>query len=256
MTDQNQRHIRVAGAFNLRDLGGYAIAGGGRTRWRSFLRSDGLHDLTPADIEILTGYGLATVIDLRSEAELAWQASAFASHESVAYHHIPLFDGLAPLKEFASSGERLDLAHRYMSAAETCRERLVEIAGTMASAPGGAILFNCTVGKDRTGVVAAMLLSLAGASEDDIVADYALTATCAAPLIQRLRSAGIMRGLSEEAIDVLLGAEAATMRTLLRHMDEQYGGFRNYLLGDGADENFLAPLLERLVERDSQTGPA
>lgn len=238
------RHITLDGAYNVRDLGGYRTASGGETRWQTFLRADALHELSPADIETLLGLGLSAVIDLRSEAEIARQPSRLADHDAIVYHHISLFDGLAPVDAFMADGERFSLSARYIDAVERCRPALAQVAHAIADAPDGVVLFNCTAGKDRTGIVAAMLLSVAGVEVGDIAADYALTATIAAPLMERLRLQAMARGLDEATSGMLLSSEDAAMRAFLRHVDDRYGGFRQYL-----SESGLAPAIARIEQR-------
>ncbi|RST86865.1 tyrosine-protein phosphatase [Aquibium carbonis] len=246
MSGTFERHIRLQGAFNVRDLGGYARAGGGTTRWRSVLRADGLQGLTPADVATLLDLGLVTVIDLRSHVELARDPSAFAKHAHVDYRHIPLFDSLAPVDQLLASSASFGLAERYASAADLCGPALGRVATTVAEAGDGVVLFNCTAGKDRTGIVAAMLLSLAGVADDEIVADYALTATVGAVLMDRLRQAAKARGLSETAAATLLGSEPDTMRAFLRHVAGRHGGFAAYLAGTGLSPDMLDRLVRRL----------
>ena len=245
MSGTFERHIRLQGAFNVRDLGGYALADGGTTRWRSVLRADGLQGLTDTDVAMLLDLGLVTVVDLRSDVELARDPSAFARHAKVDYRHIPLFDSLAPVDQLFASSAGFGLAERYVSAADNCGPALGRVATTVAEAGEGVVLFNCTAGKDRTGIVAAMLLSLAGVADDDIVADYALTATIGAALMDRLRQAALRRGLSETAAATLLGSEPDTMRAFLGHVTGRHGGFSAYLAGAGVSP----PVVDRLVRR-------
>jgi len=247
MTGTFERHIRLDGAFNVRDLGGYALPGGGTTRWRSVLRADGLHDLTESDVGTLLDLGLATVVDLRSDLELERHPSAFARHGAVDYRHIPLFDSLAPVDTLLSSQPSYSLAERYVSAAGVCGPALARIATAIAEAQGGAVLFNCTAGKDRTGIVAAMMLGLAGVAEEDIVQDYALTGRIAAPLMDRLRAAACRRGLSEAAAAILLSSEAQTMQAFLGHVTDRHGGFASYLSRAGVADRHLDLLVGRLV---------
>lgn len=242
-----ERHIRLQGAFNVRDLGGYARSEGGTTRWRSVLRADGLQGLTGTDVAMLLDLGLVTVIDLRSNMELDRDPSAFARHASVDYRHIPLFDSLAPVDRMFASSAGFGLAERYANAADICAPALGRVATTVAEAGEGVVLFNCTAGKDRTGIVAAMLLSLAGVGDDDIVADYALTASIAAPLMDRLRQAALLRGLSETAAATLLGSEPATMEAFLRHVADRHRGFAAYLADAGVSAGHLDRLTRRLV---------
>lgn len=246
MSSFYERHIRLSGAHNVRDLGGYETAAGGMTRWRSFLRADALHDLTAEDVEALLVLGLGTVIDLRSDAEIARQPSAFAGHETVSYHHIPLFDNLAPVDAMMLEKDAFDLSSRYVDAADRCRPAIARVATTIATAGTGMVLFNCTAGKDRTGIVAAMLLSLAGVDSERIAADYALTASLAGALMERLKTHAMARGLDEVVSSRLLSSEPAAMLTFLRHMEERYGGFQNYL-ADGTTETDIVHLIEKRI---------
>lgn len=240
------RHIALQGAFNVRDLGGYKTASGGDTPWRAFLRADALHQLTPADVGTLLEMGLSTVIDLRSAAEIAREPSSFARHDTVAYSHVSLFDGLAPVDAFMMLTGSLSLSARYIDAVETCRPALVEVVRIIADAPEGLVLFNCTAGKDRTGIVAAALLSIAGVSNDDIAADYALTAKIAGPLMQRLKAAAIARGLEEAAANRLLSSERSAMEAFLKHIDDRYAGFGNYFDAAPGSHDYIRRLERRL----------
>lgn len=242
----HERHIRLDGAHNVRDLGGYATASGGMVPWRTFLRADALHELSPADIEALLALGLSTVIDLRSDAELAQQPSTFAAREGVRYHHISLFDGLAPADAMLASSESFDLGVRYIAAIDTCRPALLKVAEAIAEADDGVVLFNCTAGKDRTGIVAALLLSLAGVSAEDIAEDYGLTATIGAVLITKLRARVLSRGLDEAQTSILLSSEPAAMRAFLRHVEQKHGGFRRYLLGTDVESPSVLAIEKRL----------
>jgi protein-tyrosine phosphatase len=246
MTSFYERHIRLSGAHNVRDLGGYETAAGGTTRWRSFLRADALHALSPDDIDVLLRLGLRTVIDLRGDVEIARQPSVFAGHDGVNYHHIPLFDDLAPVDAMMLQKEGFDLAIRYVDAAEKCRPAIVKVVEAIANADEGIVLFNCTAGKDRTGIVAAMLLSLAGVDSERIAADYALTASIAGALMEKLKTHAMARGLDEMVSSRLLSSEPAAMLTFLRHMEERYGGFQNYL-ADGTAETDIIHLIEKRI---------
>lgn len=249
MTTQYERHIRLEGAHNVRDLGGYATAGGATTRWRSLLRADALHELTAADIDTLLETGVRTVIDLRSDVEIAREPSALAGRDDIRYVHIPLFDALAPVDAAMTATGRFELAARYVDAIENCRPAILKVAAAIADADDGVILFNCTAGKDRTGIIAAMLLALAGVDVEDIATDYALTQELAADFLGRLKLRAIERGLDEGSATRLLGSERATMLALLGHLGERHGSFRDYLAGQG-DTPRLALIEKRLISAE------
>lgn len=249
MSHAQDRLIRLAGAHNVRDLGGYPTASGATTRWRAFLRGDALHELNAEDVEALLGLGLRTVIDLRNDVEIARQPSVFASEERVRYHHIPIFDGLAPADAMLRDSAGGDLSERYIAAAEACGPAIARVARTIAQADEGVVLFNCTAGKDRTGIVAAMILSLAGVSAEEIARDYAMTSAVAANLMRKLRENALARGVEEAVAARLLASEPASMLAFLRHIEERHGGFRAYLeTRAGAEE---AAIIERRILADA-----
>jgi protein-tyrosine phosphatase len=247
MSAEPHRHIRLTGAFNVRDLGGYRTAAGGITRWRSLLRADALHELDAEDVEALIAMGLGTVVDLRSDAELRRQPSRLAADARIDYRHIPLFDGLAPVEAMVDANGGFDMALRYRTAADSCAPALARVATSIADAGDEIVLFNCSAGKDRTGIVAAMLLSLAGVGGDDVAADYALTQVLAAPLMDRLWAQAVARGLAEGVARQLLSSEPATIKALLNHVEDRHGGFAAYLAAAGLDSGRLGRISARLA---------
>lgn len=240
------RHIALQGAFNVRDLGGYKTASGGVTPWGTFLRADALHELTQADVETLLEMGLSTVIDLRSDLEIAREPSRFAAHDQVSYNHIGLFDGLAPFDAFIKPTSGLSLSARYIGAMETCRQAMGNVARTIAHAPEGTVLFNCTAGKDRTGIVAAMLLSIAGVSNEDIAHDYALTTEIAGPLMNRLKMSAIERGLEEDVANRLFSSDKTEMDAFLHHVESRYSGFVNYFDAEPIGPEYIRLIKQRM----------
>ncbi len=245
-----QRHLRLSGAYNVRDLGGYRIAGGGQTQCDRVLRADGLHRLDASDVDDLVGRGLCTVIDLRRPSELAEAPNPFARHDRVAYHHVSLFDRLAPLEMVGSDNLLLDL---YKLAFRERRQEFAAVMGIIADAPEGAVLFHCAAGKDRTGLVAAILLGLAGVAPEDIVADYALTGPLIAPLLEGFVDHARARGLDVAGFRRLLTCEPETMAATLAELDDMHGGVAGYLGSIGLSDNTIARLRSRLTA-PSQTG--
>ena len=157
----------------MRDLGGYPLRGGGMTARGAFLRSDATGELSPLDIAKLRSMGLSLVIDLRGPGEIVAAPSRLLGLEGVRYSSRPLLDGIQ------SSGFAGDLpatlAELYISILDGGKARLRSVFEELSSADG-LRLFHCSAGKDRTGVVAMLLLELAGAVDEAIVADYASSA--------------------------------------------------------------------------------
>lgn len=240
------RLIALQGAHNVRDLGGYATADGGLTRWRSILRGDALHGLSPADMDDLLRHGLTTVIDLRNAHEIAAEANPFVGHAHVRYHNTPVFSALAPVEMMASASENFDMGDRYCSAIDTCQPAIAEVLTIIADAPAGIILFHCSAGKDRTGVIAALLLANAGVDEVTIIEDYALTGTISGPLIGKLRERALGRGTPAALLDIVLASEPHSMRRALDHIRANYGTVADYLERLGFDAAGRERLKDRL----------
>ncbi|KQN75168.1 tyrosine-protein phosphatase [Devosia sp. Leaf64] len=236
------RHLPIPGTHNVRDLGGYATAAGS-TRFRRILRADALHKLDETGIGNLVDTGVKTVIDLRHTDELAHQPNPFATHDTVAYHNVSLLDGLAP--DLMSEGDLL--LELYRLTLQSRQAAIAEILTLIAAAPEGVVLFHCTAGKDRTGIIAALLLGLVGVEPDDIVADYAQTADLIAPIIAEITAGAVARGADPDSFRRLLASEPETMAATLAFIDAEYGSVERYLELIGLEATTIERLRQRLL---------
>lgn len=236
------RHWPLPDTHNIRDLGGYARSSGGTTQWRRLLRGEALHPLRDDSVARLLDDGLTLVIDLRGPHETSVMPHPFREHATVGYRNIVLFDALAPI---AMSETPFDMARRYCDALDKCGAQLAEVLRAIITAPQGIVLFHCTAGKDRTGIIAALLLLVAGVNRTDIVADYALTAA-ADGLIGQLRERALSAGGRPEHVERVLASDAATMQAMLDHLETAHGGIDAYLAGIGLSQSEVALLANRL----------
>lgn len=238
----SSRHLPIPGTHNVRDLGGYATATG-PTQFRRLLRADALHRLDETGVATLVDTGVTTVIDLRHSDELAHQPNPFTGHGTVRYHNISLLDGLAP--NLMSEGDQL--LELYQLALSQRQGAIAEVLTRIADAPAGTVLFHCTAGKDRTGIIAALLLSVAGVEASDIVDDYAQTAALIAPIVADIIAGAAARGTDPESFKRLLASDPATMVATLAFIETEFGSVPAYLALIGLGEATVARLRNRLL---------
>jgi len=242
MQPEQTRHLPIAGTYNIRDLGGYATTTG-QTQWRRMLRADALHRLDADGIAAVIATGVTTVIDLRHADELAHQPNPLAKAPGVAYHNVPLFDGLAP----NIMGEGDVLLALYKMALVERQSTLAKVLRIIANAPPGAVLFHCTAGKDRTGLVALLLLAIAGVEAGLIVEDYSLTAALIAPMVEEMTAGAVARGADPAGFARLLASDPETMTATIAFIEEEFGSMPAYLASLGLDAETIEDLRNRLV---------
>jgi protein tyrosine/serine phosphatase len=240
-----QRQISLEGCLNFRDLGGYPTASGGRVRWRRVFRSDALHGVTPNDVACLRAIGITAVIDLRSTAELRADGDGPLQREGIAHHHVPLFDGKTvwPVERPAT----VTLSDRYWLLAEYAKDKIATVLSKLAASAGPAV-YHCAAGKDRTGVVSAVLLGVLDVPDEVIVADYVATRENLDAIVAKLQTMESYKAVLSALPEDTLHAEAETMIALLERIRTEYGGMRAYAQAAGVTPDALETLRCRLVE--------
>jgi protein-tyrosine phosphatase len=237
------RDLMLRGIFNLRDLGGHATLGGRRVRSGRVFRSDALHRMEDEDAAKLARLGIRKIFDLRSDAEVLRDVSvAVAGAERI---HVPLVTTTLSPFDPEIDWRRIDLRERYveMLAVGGAAIRAVLQAAT-DDAP---ILFHCTAGKDRTGVVAAVLLRALEVPDARIVEDYACSEANLRLLLGGLREELTRRGMTAEAIDYLTSSPPHRMRRTLVELDRRWGSTEAYLRWIGIDDASLERLRVNLL---------
>lgn len=215
--------LPLKNAYNVRDLGGYACSDGGMTCWRRIIRGDDLPSLDAGDIQFLLDYGVRTVIDLRSPLECEEHPDPFRSISEVHYVYQPLGqDVVDDVNRVVADYPGMALERFYRSILENCGDSLRVIFETIARAQEGAVLFHCKIGKDRTGVVAALLLAAVGVSTEDIIANYMVS-------FEYLQRSPFFHDALKQYSPELLYSPAKTMRALMAIIEREYGGVETYL---------------------------
>lgn len=244
------RDIALVDTFNLRDLGGYATEDGRTVRWRRLFRGAGLQRLAGADLETVRALGIVTAIDLRTDGEVRATGTFPFGPLAATFHHLPMIERIWDLSELDPDAAPHDfLVSRY-------RDMLDEGAPTIATAlellarPGalpGA--FYCAAGKDRTGVLAALVLGALGVPDEAIVADYHLSKE----RVERIRARALeTRGAGASAMvaqpPAFMQAPAEAMEGLLGWIREAHGSPRSYLVAIGVGDATLDALRDALLE--------
>ena len=256
--------IPLDGAANARDLAGLPAAGGVIGPGR-LLRSDNLQGLTEDDVRLLVGeLGLRTVIDLRTTVEVDKEGPGPLTRvPAVEIRHLSLFaesggltdvdaDALLPWQEDAPprDSDLPDPGDRavgfYLAYLEDRPDSVVAALRAIGSS-SGASLVHCAAGKDRTGVVVALALAVAGVPREEIVADYAATADRLPQLLERLRGSDTYRDDLNSRPDDSHRPRARTMERFLAYLDEHSGGPVGWLTAAGLSAEDLDRLRSRLV---------
>ena len=253
MHDQTvrDRRLHCEPCLNIRDVGGYQTSDGATIRWRTLLRGDNLCNLTPEASAALLEHGLRTVIDLRYIVEVEAAVHPFgprgAHTEVVDYWHLPLRHPDDAELDVAYRAAQ-SLAEIYQVYLDQGRHRFAAIVRAFAEAPDGAVIIHCHVGKDRTGIVVALLLALAGVPTETIVDDYALSAGYLQPLFEELKR-------SDPATnDTLWHSRPETMQAWLDRLHTVHGGPEQYLLAAGLSADEIERVRARLREESPAAG--
>jgi len=233
----------LIGAFNFRDLGGHATVDGRQTRFNRIFRSNSLQELTPEDVRVLMDtLKLRTVIDLRGPDEIASAGIGPLEGESVRYETLPLLD-----ERVETPGKVVDLGERYRTYLQSFGAKsLVQALTVMADESAHPVVFHCSAGKDRTGVLAAVLLDCLGVAAEEIVGDYCAMQQERASLADFLRRRPGYSELDDD--DPILDSSPELMRAFLRVLDEEYGGPLRWALASGLDEASLDRLQAALLQ--------
>lgn len=254
--DSLRRCLHWSGCANVRDLGGYQVLEGGETTWGILVRADSVEQLTADGRASLAAYGIKTIIDLRHPTEMTdtfrGRVGIDLFSTPVSYHNVWLEDRLDQAHGIAvrEAGEMTEV---YKLILTRFQWRIGLILAAIANAPGG-IVVSCRFGRDRTGLISALLLALCDVSHDDIAGDYALSDAY----------------LARSALDPQYGAQAryvvATViypdraprwriRAILEWIEVEFGGLDAYCLAAGLEANELCTLRSRFRRSyDAVTG--
>jgi len=253
MNQSYPRHIDFESVPNFRDLGGYRTRNGRAVAWRRLFRSAALHSMSRPDIARLKeDIRPRAVIDLRTPREPIKQREISLLGEIGArYHNVPFRpdspDYLKHETELFREATDLGELYLYRIRQPESGKKLVDSLELIADRTNHLLVFHCSVGKDRTGVLAAMLLTAAGVIDEDIVHDYALSAPFTSEIRERMRNDPAAPPELKELPDFQWEASAESMARFLAALRREYGSAANYLKAQGADNSLPQRLQEALL---------
>jgi protein-tyrosine phosphatase len=241
-----KRRVDVDGCNNFRDLGGYPTANGASLRWRALFRADGLHHLTERGVATVRDeLGIREIVDLRSSGEIDLDGRGPLAAEEVRFHHLPLFDGeISP--EQRRQSDDISLGDRYAMMLRFASGPIARVIETLARVDAPAV-FHCAAGKDRTGVLSAVILGALDVRDEVIVADYAATREGLDAVVERLMQSEGYREMFAALPPDTLHAEPETMISLLEHVRAEYGSMRGYLREVGVADEVVERLAAQLL---------
>jgi protein-tyrosine phosphatase len=245
-----QRRIILDSAENARDLGGYLTEKGQQTRWRAFVRTDHLQQWTPQTQQAFIDYGVKLIIDLRDPYELLEHPSNFCQSQAVTYLNVPVFtDELHLSERFRTMEENMfDRVVMYKFTIDECSAQLGKVLTTIADYNAQTTVFHCYAGKDRTGLIAALLLSLVGVPDHLIAADYELTNEYLADRIALWRTKAIAAAEDMERFESIHNYQPRIMLETLQHIREQHNSIPNYLRVCGVSDAQMNVLRGMLID--------
>lgn len=241
------RLVPFAGALNFRDVGGYPVTGGGLTRWRAVYRSDSLHYLTDGDLAAFDALGVKAVYDLRRPGEIA-RSPGPRKHVCM-----EIASGDLAAWPTASLRTRRDgeewLAADYLSMLARAAPAFGRLLARLSDDQRLPAVVHCLGGKDRTGMVIALLLTALGVDRGTVLDDYELTSRCLASRVPDVIEAFTRLGIGRSAAEALMSTPRWAMAQALRELDQKHAGVTNYLLGPGGmSPRTLSALHTNLVD--------
>lgn len=250
--EHSRRRVPLDGPVNFRDLGGYGTGGGQAVRWRKVYRADGLESMTERDaLTVRHGLGVGTVIDLRTEREI--ELIGVGPMGDVDRHHFSIIDETQ--EAWHRALDEGDIVTQYLVMLDSSGPKFVDALRVIAAADH-AVVFHCAAGKDRTGLLAALLLSVLGVDRQQISHDYGLTTA----VLPALRERYLQRtyrpefrarydadpGLRDRTADSM-SADPATVDRVLERVEQDHGTAEGWLRGHGLSAAVVDDLRARLL---------
>jgi len=233
--------LPLKGSYNTRDLGGYPTYDGTATRFNQFLRSDEVGYLDKEDIEFLKEYGVKTVIDLRTVDEIEQIPNPFENEPSIKFHHISLISE-AMIQEMTESFNTVSMDVNYINTLEKEKRSIARVLKVILESEVGCVLFHCSAGKDRTGLIAMLLLGIAGVDHQDIITNYE-------PSFANISHNPRVKKMIMRDVPAMMLSNYTFMQKTLKHIDYKYGSIKDYVKSLGFIHSEINQIRNRLVNQ-------
>ena len=246
-TVQANLPLKLEGSKNTRDMGGYPTVADGNTAAGQFLRSDNPNKLTEVDVERLYDYGVRLVIDFRSEGE-AQDAFLLRDYKDVAYINPQMIDNIHSGVDCEAPQMAVPptLGELYIDFLDNKRHVYLDVFKTILdNHMNDCVFFNCTAGKDRTGVFAMILLKAAGAADDVIVADYKVSGDNIKEEMDALIAKYKEQGVTID--EDMVRSDPKHMKRALAHLADTYGTIEEWLTLTGLTADEIAKLKNKVL---------
>ena len=248
-TNHPDRQLGFSGTFNFRDLGGYATTDGRTIRWRTLFRADAVHRLDDTELDQLADLGLRTVVDLRTVSEVE-SGHLHDPNRNITHVHLDVLGKVWEPKDLDEDADaRQVLGDLYVEMLDIGAGALAGAFTTLADARNLPAVFHCAAGKDRTGVLAAMVLSTIGVADHVIIADYAISGRNMTALLERLQRERpeALTAMNEQP-SAYLAAPPEAMARLLDHVNAEFGSMTGYARSIGIDDDAIDALAAGLLD--------
>lgn len=253
MLEQYNRDIQFDGILNFRDMGGYRARGGRTTAWRRLFRSGEMHHMTAQDAaRLIDEIHIKTIIDLRSSDNQKKTGAGLLGEAGIQVVRLPcvvVYDGdMEPGMTAAKKFSGLEEAINYQIRLKNYSSSLIKAMEIIADPKNHPVVFHCNAGKDRSGILAALILSVLGVMKHDIINDYAMTDQYMKAFIERWNSDTETAGILDDLPAYHLRAVPESMDIFLNALKKDYGSVEDYLKAQGADATLVNRLENALLE--------
>jgi protein-tyrosine phosphatase len=251
MAEPYSRKIDIKSVTNFRDLGGYQNRDGATIAWRRIFRSGDFRNITANDFALINkDIGLTTVIDLRTAEETEQQGKWNCTEFGIRYHHIPFPGGGGNKKEeqrLLKEGINLGEFYLHITNGVNFSKQLITALEIIASSNNHPLVFHCAIGKDRTGILSAILLSILGVDDEVIIEDYTLSG----PAMKQVREDMVKNPPGIDFVkrlpEYFWEAAPESMAVFLSGIKKKHGSVVRYLINVGVDTYLIEAIRKNLI---------